>query len=48
MGLFQKLFGPLRRPISRKDIQGYFETLTAYAPSFHSYSGSLYEMQQTR
>lgn len=48
MGLFQKLFGPLRRPISRKDISEYFETLTAYAPSFHSYGGSLYEMQQTR
>lgn len=45
MGMFEKLFG--KRPAAEQ-VKGYFKTLTAYQPTFYSYSGGLYEMDSTR
>lgn len=47
MGLLESVF---RRPQDRRveKIQGYFQTLTAYSPSFTSFEGGLYEVMQTR
>ena len=44
MGLFQKIFG---RP-SRKEIKGYFKSLSAYEPSFYSWRGGIYEAELCR
>lgn len=44
MGLFDKLFGRAPKVVSNQ----YFDTLTAYTPSFTSWSGSLYESELVR
>ena len=44
MGLLEKLFKPKNESL----IRGYFRMLNGYNPSFHSYSGSIYEMEITR
>lgn len=46
MGLFEKIFGP--RGAIKAGIKEYFNTLTAYAPAFYSFSGGVYEMDTTR
>ena len=49
MGIFDKLFGGQKvQQQIEKAVDGYFTTLTAYSPSFHSFSGGVYEMAQTR
>jgi HK97 family phage portal protein len=45
MGLFEKIFGKAKQPAT---IQGPWKTLTAYQPSFTSFSGSLYESELVR
>lgn len=45
MGLFEKIFG--RRP-KRADYAEIFQTLTAYAPAFQSFSGAIYESELIR
>lgn len=45
MGLFDALFGKTKVDPA---IKGYFQTLTAYQPTFYSRPGSLYEMERTR
>lgn len=46
MGLFEKIFGGGKaQPMNDG---GYFKTLTAYAPAFHSWSGKLYESELVR
>lgn len=45
MGLFEKIFG---RPNPRRAAQGFFRTLTAYAPVFTSWNGALYESELVR
>lgn len=45
MGMFSQIFGKAR---SDDLIRGYFQTLTAYQPTFYSHSGGLYEMDTTR
>lgn len=48
-GIFDKLFGGQKvQQQIEKAVDGYFTTLTAYSPSFHSFSGGVYEMAQTR
>lgn len=44
MSLFDKIFGKAKQPRE----QGPWRTLTAYAPSFSSFSGSLYESELVR
>lgn len=46
MSLFSKIFGRDKRPDTPMD--GYFQTLTAYAPIFTSFNGSIYESQLVR
>jgi hypothetical protein len=45
LGLLEKIFG--KRP-KQIEVLNYFKTLSAYAPVFTSYDGSLYEMERTR
>lgn len=45
MGLFERLFGPRR---AESAVRGYFQTLTAYSPSFTSRAGGIYEAAETR
>ena len=45
MGLFDKIFG-LRK--EREIVREYFKTLTAYQPTFHRWSGRLYESDVVR
>ena len=46
MSLFSKIFGRDKRPDT--PMEGYFQTLTAYAPIFTSFNGSIYESQLVR
>lgn len=46
MGLFSKIFG--NAPKARTEGNGYFQTLTAYAPVFQTYAGSVYESELVR
>lgn len=45
MGLFEKIF---KRPTAKGKPDGFFETLTAYAPIFNSWGGALYESELVR
>lgn len=45
MGLFQKIF---KRPNPSKASDGFFESLTAYAPIFTSWGGCIYESELVR
>lgn len=45
MGMFEQIF---KKPKAEAAVKGYFRTLTAYQPTFYSYSGGLYEMDVTR
>lgn len=45
MGLFEKIFGSRQ---SKKDVQKFFNTFTAYAPAFTTWNGALYESQLIR
>lgn len=45
MGLLSKLFN---RPMKSGTPEGFFKTLTAYAPAFTSWGGSLYESELVR
>ena len=47
MGLLDKIF-PNNKKQTQNLMMEYFKTLTAYTPSFTSYSGGLYEMDLTR
>ena len=47
MGLLDKIFPNNKKKVENL-VMEYFKTLTAYAPSFTSYSGGLYEMDLTR
>lgn len=50
MGLFDKIF-PKQNQIEKQiqsSVQGYFQTLNAYTPSFTTYDGGIYEMELTR
>lgn len=40
MGLFDKIFG---KSAAKKEADGFFKTLTAYAPSFTTWGGEIYE-----
>ena len=44
MGLFDTLFGGLRRP----NVTGFYRLLDGYTPVFKSWSGGLYESQLVR
>ena len=44
MGLFEKIFGSKKMPVG----QGPWRTLTAYVPTFSTFSGSLYESELVR
>ena len=46
MGLFESVFGTKKKTEIKAD--SYFKTLTAYAPVFHSWNGSLYESELVR
>ena len=46
LSLFSKIFGRDKKPDT--PMEGYFQTLTAYAPIFTSFSGSIYESQLVR
>ena len=46
LSLFSKIFGRDKRPDTPMD--GYFQTLTVYAPIFTSFNGSIYESQLVR
>lgn len=48
MGLFDKLFPNRVKNEKADSVQGYFQTLNTYTPSFTTYSGGLYEMELTR
>lgn len=45
MGLFDKIF---KRPGPRSNPQGFFKTLTAYAPVFTTWGGQIYESELVR
>ena len=45
MGLFEKLFP---RQTSRRQVEEYFKTLTAYRPAFTSWHGAIYESELVR
>ena len=45
MGLFDSI---KRKETIEEKVQNYFQTLTAYAPVFTTFEGSLYEMELTR
>ncbi len=45
MSLFDKVF---KKPKPHGEPEGFFKTLTAYAPAFHTWSGSLYESELVR
>lgn len=45
MGLFEKLFP---RQTSRRQVEEYFKTLTAYRPAFTSWNGAIYESELVR
>ncbi|MBC8531801.1 phage portal protein [Gehongia tenuis] len=45
MGLFEKIF---KRPAAHGEAEGFFRTLTAYAPAFTTWSGSIYESELVR
>lgn len=47
MGLFSKIFQP-KNYSANVAIKSYFSTFDTYRPAFHSYSGSIYEMDVTR
>ena len=47
MGLFESVFGTKKKATEIK-ADSYFKTLTAYAPVFHSWNGSLYESELVR
>lgn len=47
MGLLDKIFPNNKKKVESM-VMEYFKTLTAYTPSFTSYSGGLYEMDLTR
>ena len=47
MGLLDKIFPNNKKKVENL-VMEYFKTLTAYTPSFTSYSGGLYEMDLTR
>lgn len=46
MGLFEKIFR--KPPTPRGDPQGFFKTLTAYAPVFSTWGGAVYESELVR
>lgn len=46
MSLFSKIFGKDKKP--EGNPEGFFQTLTAYAPIFSSWNGALYESQLVR
>ena len=46
MGLFDRLFGHLRKP--RGDYGGVFKMLTGYSPAYTSFGGSIYESELVR
>ena len=45
MGLFNKIFGKYAQ---KKQMDGFFRTLTAYSPVFTSWGGELYESELVR
>lgn len=47
-GLFNTLFKRPKNKEPEETVADYFQTLTAYTPSFRTYEGSLYEMELTR
>ena len=49
MGIFEKIFGKKKPSQNASDrVDGYFSTLTSYAPVFSTYNGGVYEMALTR
>ena len=46
MGLFDKIFGNVKRPTGRE--RGWFEMLNGYVPVFTSWSGDIYERELVR
>lgn len=47
MGIFEKIFGKKAKE-QTPDTEGYFTTLTSYAPAYHDYQGGVFEMALTR
>ena len=45
MSLFDKIF---KRPVPQDQPQGFFKTLTAYAPAFTTWGGQIYESELVR
>lgn len=46
MGIFDAIFKPKKKP--QRDVDGYFTTLTSYAPAYTDYKGGVFEMALTR
>jgi HK97 family phage portal protein len=47
-GLFDSIFGWNRPKAIQKELEGFFKTLTAYAPAFTTWGGALYESELIR
>lgn len=47
MGLFEKIFNTQSRQVAPK-LKGFFRTFTCYTPTFHSWSGGIYESELVR
>ena len=45
MGLFDKIF---KRPRDQGASEGFFQTLTAYTPTFTTWGGQIYESELVR
>lgn len=48
MSLFSKIFTKKSERIALEEVNQYFQTLTAYAPTFHSWGGGIYESELVR
>ena len=48
MSLFDKIFQKKNEKIALQNFNGFFQTLTAYAPTFYSFGGGIYESELVR
>lgn len=48
MSLFNKIFTKKEEKVALQKLNTYFETLTAYAPTFYSFNGGIYESELVR
>lgn len=48
MSLFSKIFTKKEEQAALRDFNGFFQTLTAYAPTFYTFGGGIYESELVR